>query len=216
MRKSLILAVMILSLAGCGTQTEPIDRGVTEYIKDASYPDMHYNGKALKINDIKIYQRHDTDNFKYLPYCVVRIDLSNLTEEDIHYLTTADHTANRMVQLLTTVEYSSEANEISDDRMPNIVNYTDQETNERVYIYYDYECGAKKPLDDIAVDYEVEIVQDEKYEENGRSENKRNKYYYTINDDSENVIDIRDISEMPESEHEMFEEGLARMASIMF
>lgn len=216
MKRLWIPYLTILALAcGCGsTENQAVqqeeDKPTTEHLIVSSlpYPDLHYNDKVLKIKDITLYQAHDDEKFLYHPYCIVRFDASDMTEEDLHYLGEGDISQSRYAYLNVDCEYTSPSNEIEDDDMDSITHYIDG--SDVVYTFYDYsQSFAQHSLEDMYVEVDIDIIQSGGKIIKMYEEMPKNFYDIKINGDSDIKIEVKDDSQIPESENNMMEKGFA-------
>lgn len=214
-RITALVIIAIVCLTGCETTRDQIERQESLNkkfdVSDLPYPTMHYNDIPLELKSISLYQSYDSEDYKYNPYCVVRIDASKASDEDIYYLGNPDLGQSRYAYMQVDCYYSSESNKISSERMNSISHYKDG--NELVYLFYDYmQEEAIHSLEDMTVDVDIEIVQS-----NGEivkmTDTTTPKYSYdiSINGDSNIKIEVKDDKEIPSSENTMYEKGFGEI-----
>lgn len=178
---------------------------------------MDYNGKSITCKSVELYQSQV--NYEWHPYMIIRFDTSDLTEEDIHWLTTADFSVGiKPKDLDVDAHYYSEQNDISYEYFPQAVEYTNSDTHELVDIFYQYDEGTRKDFSDIEVAVSISLTQEEKHEVDTRGKIQEENYVYTydfqINGDDEDGLkrDVRPDTDITEEERGMFERGLANIA----
>ena len=216
MKRIAALAIIaIVCFAGCETTRDQLKQQESEIenldVYDLPYPTMHYNDIPLELKSISLYQSYDGEDYKYNPYCVVRIDASKASDEDIHYLCNADLGQSRDFYMKVRCYYTSETNKIKSDNMDYISRYRDG--GDLVYLFYDYsQSDAIHSLEDMKVDVDIDIVQS-----NGElvkmTDTTAIKYSYDfyINGDSNIKVEVKDDSEIPDSENTMFEKGFGKI-----
>ena len=219
-RKVFCLLLCSALFVGCSGQTqEPNEIKQTEPAGQKSekitattlpYPDLKYNDKILKINDIRLYQSYSEEGYYYTPYLIIRLDKSDLSDEDAHYLFEGDIGQSRFAYLDISPYYSSESNEIQSVRMPQITRYFDGD--EIVFAFYDYsQRDAIKNLEDMVVSINIDIIQSDGKLIKMFEDCTKNYYNIEINGESEIKIDVEDDTNIPESENDMLEKGFAKI-----
>ncbi len=214
-RIAVLVIIAAVCFTGCETTRDQIEqqqaKNKKEDISDLPYPTMYYNDVPLELKSINLYQSYDTEDYKYNPYCVVRIDASKASDEDIHYLCNADLGQSRDPYMEIDCYYTSESNSIKLERMNLVSRYKDG--NDLVYLFYDYmQSDAIHSLEDMDVDVDIEIIQS-----NGElvkmTDTAATKYFYNINinGDSSIKVEVKDDTEIPTSENTMFEKGFGEI-----
>ena len=214
-RIAVLVIIAAVCFTGCETTRDQIEqqqaKNKKEDISDLPYPTMYYNDVPLELKSISLYQSYDSEDYTYTPYCVVRIDASEASEEDLHYLCNPDLGQSRYAYMQVDCYYTSESNKISFDRMPSISHY--QDGDDVVYLFYDYmQSDAIHSLEDMDVDVDIEIIQS-----NGElvkmTDTAATKYFYNINinGDSSIKVEVKDDTEIPTSENTMFEKGFGEI-----
>jgi hypothetical protein len=214
MKRIIVLTIIAaLTLTGCETTRDQLERqgSKKENISDLPYPTMHYNDVPLELKSIDLYQSYDDSDYQYNPYCVVRIDASKASDEDLHYLCNADLGQSRDPYMEIDCYYTSESNKIKLERMNLISHYKDDD--DLVYLFYDYmQEDAIHSLEDMKVDVDIEIIQS-----NGELvkmyDTDAAKYSYDINiNGTSNIkLEVKDDTEIPQSENSMFEKGFGEI-----
>lgn len=205
---TILLAACLLS--GCSGRTYVLPEDYTTRTAVDGMPfTMDYNGTEVKVKSIELYQSQNEETYVWHPQAIIRVDISNLTEEQIFLLTNSQGIPDE-VDMQFDVLYTSEQNDVSHERMTLVTDYVDNSNKELVYIYYEYNKVLKKDLSDISIDLTATLIQDETYEKNGHKYNKENQYTYEMQD----VIPSSD--ELTGTELDMFERGLARIARTGF
>jgi hypothetical protein len=214
MKRIIVLTLIAaLTITGCETTRDQLERqgSKKENISDLPYPTMYYNDVPLELKSIDLYQSYDDSDYQYNPYCVVRIDASKASDEDIHYLCTADLGQSRDFYMKVKCYYTSEANKIRSDNMDYISRYRDG--NDLVYMFYDYsQSDAIHSLEDMEVDVVIEIIQSHG-ELVKMADMTATKYTYDINiNGTSNIkLEVKDDTEIPSSENTMFEKGFGEI-----
>ena len=218
MKKKLTILMVcgIIALSGCGKTQQQTNSGDTIAETDnltvtaLPYPDMKYNDKVIKINDIRLYQSYSEKKYHYNPYLIIRMDKTNLSDEDLHYLCNGDLAQSRYAYMSIVPYYSSESNKLTSERMSLIKKYTDGD--ELVYAFYDYEQrDAIHPLDDIEINLDIDIIQSNGELVKMTDKSVKNYYRIKINGESEIKIEVKDESEIPKVENDMLEKGFAEI-----
>lgn len=216
MKKIIAIAICGLLLSGCSSppQKHPdgqtVKQGESITVTALPYPELKYNDKVLKINDIRIYQSYSEKDYYYNPYLIIRFDKSDLSDEDLHYLCTGDLSQSRYAYMSITPYYYSESNDIRTERISEITRYTDGD--ELVYAYYDYkQREAIHPLDDISFSIDIDIIQSNGELVQMTDDAIKNRYDIKINGNSDIKIDVLNDSEIPETENTMLEKGFGEI-----
>lgn len=209
MKKRIVALLLcgLLAVSGCGTTTT--QTSTSDYLQNVSvtslpYPEMRYNDAVISVKDISLFQGYSEESYRYNPYVIVTLDISNLSEQQITHMTTADISRNSLdlYDVSVDVDYDSESNNISFSTMPLINHYIDG--SDYVWIFYDYTVKARNDFSDMEPIISVKIIQDEM---KGKS-HVENTYKYRINEsNSEISLDVKSDSELTETQVEMFIKG---------
>lgn len=217
MKKWILLFLCAVFLTGCnGPETKETERPTEFEITEIPFT-MDYNGKNIACKSVELYQ--SKVNYKWHPHMIIRFDTSNLTEDDIHWITTAQDFGLHP-DMDITVFYYSEQNDISTEIMPLVEKYTNSDTKELTYIFYEYMSGTREDFSDIEVHVSIDLAQKEKHEvwNNGKKqeENYIYSYDFRINDNDGECIkrDVRPDTDITEEENRMFEQGLGSIAKL--
>ena len=218
MRRAIIVLMFTLSLYGCNRSVQQETEPPTDFsITEVPFT-MDYNDKSIECKSVELYQSQV--NYEWHPLMIIRFDTSNLTEEDIHWLTTSQDFRHDP-DMDISVFYYSEQNDINLERMSPIEKYTNSDKKELTYIYYEDSSGTRKDFSDIEVHVSISLKQEKEHEvwEAGKKVTKNYIYHYEIriNSDKGEYItrDVHPESDITEEERQMFETGLADTARIL-
>lgn len=190
MKKILLMMViwcLLLSLCACtstpaNTSYTSIDRG--EYEFESGIPfQMNYNGKELTVSNISAYEQYTSH--QYTLYVVVKIDASDLTDDELYWLQKDDIDADLSI--------TCEDNNMENDSMSLLgsLRYTDTKQLNLVY-YTSFFHETRYSFAGSRIKCSFRATQKEKYEYeyNGekQSSKKVNVAYYTY-DVPENLED---------------------------
>ena len=216
--KIAILLMACLLLASCAEPTEPIDIGVRETITSEPYPEMSYNGTPIKLKEVKLIQTMTESTRYYQPMLILHFDFSQVEdyqknrmfETDLGLMAHTEVLSMMMREFEVEAEYNSEQNEVKFKDIPLITHYTDGD--EVVYIFYDYESKLRNDLSDIELEFDVNIIQDEKYQKKYQKSyleyRKTNSYTYRLEN-----LPIQDESVVTQTETDMFAKAVDRITS---
>ncbi|MCI9271800.1 MAG: hypothetical protein HFH11_11775 [Dorea sp.] len=205
MKKKLmaILLGLTISVFTVACSNDSLDRGEKETF-DELPGEMKLNGSTLSLEDISIYQSEN--NYEWYVYATLSVDISNLSEEEKHWLDKDNDEVHGVDRILNPKIYlTCEDNNIDFDDMMDY-GYSDV-GNYRVYFFGKLDT-YKNNFDHSEATVSIGIKQDETYKTKNKDGdelelNKNNEYKYHI------TGNVKYVQEMPKDISDAFNKKLS-------
>ncbi len=209
MKKALLVISTSLFLSACSSGQNISETEDTYFIPVDSLPyPIQINAETFSLEDVSIYRNTDESGFEYSPYVSVRFDISNMSEQELHWMIEDDC-------LDISCYFTSEQNKVDFESIPHIKSYyTD---SEYISLFGKYSTSYRYDLSDIELSVSVRVKQETEHpyvDSEGETSMLNDWKYYSIsfNDTYGLENPIKDISEMPDKEYEMLIEGMYDIA----
>lgn len=216
--KKLIVVLLFATLL-CGCSSEPPYTDPEYDVTQIPYDALVYNDTKMPIKSIEIYQSQV--NYEWLPYMIIRFDITDISDEQIHWLTTAE-SLTEGADLDIKLRYTSVQNEQASEAWPLVKKYYNRSEQELVYLYCDYNAGSRKDYSDISVKMNIDVRQEETYIGRNHSGSKKelhkfNKYKIRINGSLDDAVrvEVRPEAEMSDLDRQYFEKGFGEIAGYL-
>lgn len=199
-----VLALMVL-LTGCGPSEPPYSD--PSYTVDTLPYDMDYNGTKIPIKSVEIYQ--DKVNYEWSPYLVIHFDITDVSDDQLHWLTTVDWSSLE-ADLDIDATYSSAQNELKYSHFSLMKKYYNRDEQDLAFLYLGYLDKGRKDFSDIVGDVDIKLRQDETYTDSSKKEKHKFNYYnIDINRGTEISIErsVRPTDDLSDMEENMYIKG---------
>lgn len=133
----LVTFALLLGVAACssgadseftkdefGNQVLSSDRGNTTFVEDIPYASK-YNNTSVSLTEFGAYQ--NISNYSYNLFILITLDVSNLSDEELHWLRESDLEVNSYI--------TSEDNGYDFDSMPELGNLLLTDSKELVFVF---------------------------------------------------------------------------------
>ena len=216
----LLALIMLFGLTGCEKKyTSILEQFSTDennnnlYISDMGNTtfaenlpcDVKYNNTSIKLAGVWVYQDYNKEEYSYSPYIVLRIDISGLKEDELHWLYNED--------LTLSVYITSENNSLDFHSLSQLGAYFDSYSLNFVFFDYDsYRYSFSGAEMTICLDIkQTGTYEYEDGEGNKSQHNKTESLQYKTNV-KENLTGTEDIKEFNEFLYEFMVKQLNERA----
>lgn len=175
MKRFYVVVAILLLLTGCGNVPDK-----TTPIRFDSIPgEIVYNDTTISLSDVsfgEVYADHG-----YTGYCVVTVDRSNLTDDDVYWMLKKD-LGDMQAEFEVNAYLSSESNALNSEYLSSLRTTYD---NDSIYFFFYTKDVQREHLSDFEIDIQL-IVSPEK------SLTADTTQYYYFDFDAEAGVDYSD------------------------